>query len=104
MVPSAVLGDDFISSLVIRSQPPLAEEPEKKHIGPTINESMPLYLHLPGTGGTPGRMECFNGNAVVTWAVEAGTSFELFLWESFAVTMPFTSYAHLTVLKYTIFV
>ena len=27
-------GDDFISPLVIRSQPPLAEEPEKSSLGP----------------------------------------------------------------------
>lgn len=83
-------GDDFISPLVIRSQPPLAEEPEKKLIGPTINESMPLYLHLPRTGGTTGRMECFNGNAAVTWVVEAGSRVKLFLWESSAVNLPFS--------------
>lgn len=58
-------------------------------IGLTVNESVALYLHFPATGGTPGRMECFNGNAAATWAVEAGSSFELFLWESSAATVPF---------------
>lgn len=50
---------------------------------------MPLYLHLLGTGGTTGRMECFNGNAVVTWVEDAWSSFRRFPWESSAVSVPF---------------
>lgn len=83
------MGDDFISPLVIRSQPPLAEEPEKLCIGLTVNESEALYLHFPGTGGTAGRMECFNRKAVATRPVEAGNSLELLHWGSFVVTVHF---------------
>lgn len=43
-------------------------------------------------GGQWKRMECFNGNAVVTWAVHAGSSFKLFLWESFAAIVPFQKF------------
>lgn len=70
-------GDNFIASLVIRSQTPLAEEePEKKQTGRTKNESRRLeLLNFAVFGGkwcrcgAPGRMECFHGNTE-TGAVE----------------------------------
>lgn len=48
---------------------------------------MPLYLHLPGAVGQRRGMDCFNGNAVVTWAVEARRSLKLFLCEAFIVSL-----------------
>lgn len=56
--------DSFICPLVIRSQLPLSEDPDKKkrkkkemHIKCTINESLNLYLLLCPELGAAGRME-----------------------------------------------